>query len=290
MDFQIKNDQISVTISDFGAELRSIQSANGIEYLWQGDDNWASTAPNLFPCIGRLYGQTYRYQGKEYPIAMHGFVKDSILEVVKQTDDECVFALYSSEETKASYPFEFGYQIGYKVEGKSLLITTRVENKDEKNMFFAIGGHPSFNLPLDEGVRFDDYYLEFSEECEPKQIEILSDRLYSGEDKVFALADKKRLYLNYQLFDENALVFRDMAKTVTLKSDHGKHGVTLNYPDMRYLGIWSFQKKYLPYLCVEPWSSIFGRSQIVEELTGQPSLIPLSAGNCYQTEWSITVF
>lgn len=290
MNYQIKNEQIAVTISDLGAELRSILGTDGTEYLWQGDSNWKDTAPNLFPCIGRLHEQTYRFRGSAYQIDMHGFVKSSVLTVVRQSETECVFELRASEKTKQSYPFAFVYQIGYQVEGNRLLIRTRVENQDDKNMFFAVGGHPSFNVPLDEGVKFEDYYLEFSAECEPKQIEILSDRLYSGRDILFPLTDKRRLHLNYDLFDENALVLRDMDQKVTLKTDLGSHGVTLEYPDMRYLGIWSFQRKYLPYLCIEPWSSVFGRSGTMEDLARQPSLIPLSAGSHYQTEWSITVF
>jgi len=200
MNYLIKNEQITVEISDYGAELQSIKGADGTEYLWQGDSNWPSKAPNLFPCIGRLHNQTYRFRGKEYQIDMHGFVKSSTLTVIMKSEEECVFELQASEQTKLSYPFEFVYRIGYKVEENCLKITTQVENKDNKNMFFAIGGHPSFNVPLDEGVKFEDYYLEFSAECEPKQLEILENRMYSGNDISFPLTDKRRLYLDYQLF------------------------------------------------------------------------------------------
>ena len=34
---ELRNEQLSVVVSEKGAELQSIQDANGKEYLWQGD-------------------------------------------------------------------------------------------------------------------------------------------------------------------------------------------------------------------------------------------------------------
>ena len=49
MDYIIKNDKVTVVISDLGAEMMSIKK-DGCEYLWQGDSTyWAGRACNLFP-------------------------------------------------------------------------------------------------------------------------------------------------------------------------------------------------------------------------------------------------
>ena len=55
MNYKISNSKLSVEISSKGGELRSIQDAEGKEYLWQGDvASWTDRGPNLFPYIGRM--------------------------------------------------------------------------------------------------------------------------------------------------------------------------------------------------------------------------------------------
>ena len=64
---QIKNELLTVEISEHGAELQSIKDCEGQEYLWDGDaDYWGRKSPILFPRVSdepawicarrRLYG------------------------------------------------------------------------------------------------------------------------------------------------------------------------------------------------------------------------------------------
>ena len=49
---QIKNDSLSLSISEHGAELQSIKDINGKEYLWDGDpEYWPRHSPILFPIV-----------------------------------------------------------------------------------------------------------------------------------------------------------------------------------------------------------------------------------------------
>lgn len=49
----LKNEFLSLTVDTTGAQMMSIRSADGCEYLWQGDPKyWADRAPTLFPFIG----------------------------------------------------------------------------------------------------------------------------------------------------------------------------------------------------------------------------------------------
>ena len=51
----LSNGQISVTISDVGAELMSITGKTGSEYLWYGEPEWWEyRAPVRFPIVGGL--------------------------------------------------------------------------------------------------------------------------------------------------------------------------------------------------------------------------------------------
>ena len=37
-------------------------------------------------------------------------------------------------------------------------------------MYFGLGGHPGFNVPLTEGKRFEDYRLRFENPCHPQNV------------------------------------------------------------------------------------------------------------------------
>ena len=53
----LKNEQLQIAISEHGAELQSIQDADGNEYLWQG------RSPILFPIVCGLWDDCYRLDG-----------------------------------------------------------------------------------------------------------------------------------------------------------------------------------------------------------------------------------
>lgn len=40
----------------------------------------------------------------------------------------------------------------------------KVKNLDENTMYYSIGGHPGFNVPLTEGEAFEDYYVKMTPE------------------------------------------------------------------------------------------------------------------------------
>ena len=72
----ISNSVLTVGVSEHGAELQSIQK-NGKEYLWQGDTRfWGRRSPVLFPIVGRVWEDTYRYAGNSYRMGQHGFARD----------------------------------------------------------------------------------------------------------------------------------------------------------------------------------------------------------------------
>ena len=52
--------------------------------------------------------------------------------------------------------------ISYELGGDGITVHYQVANTGEKEMFFSIGGHPAFNVPLEEGLSFEDFYLAFS--------------------------------------------------------------------------------------------------------------------------------
>ena len=152
-----------------------------------------------------------------------------------------------------------------------------------------MGGHPGFRLPMEEGVKFEDYYLEFGEECYPDRIGHTEACFLSGENKRYPLEENRRLRLRHELFDEDAIVLQSMADRVTLKTDQGSRKVTLYYPQLPYLGIWHVPKTTAPYVCVEPWTSLPSRQGIIEDIRFKPDLIRLKEQEEYCNCWSIKI-
>ena len=80
------NDSLKVQVNSHGGELWSIQTKDGAEYLWQGDEAyWKDRALNLFPYIARLTEGKYMLDGKTYEMPIHGFVNSSDLEAEEHT-------------------------------------------------------------------------------------------------------------------------------------------------------------------------------------------------------------
>ncbi len=290
MDYQICNEELCLTISDMGAEMQSVRR-DGREYLWNGDSTyWPERAPILFPFVGRFTDGRYLLDGEEYKMDIHGFARHFPYKVLCRNENEIVFELCDNEETFKMYPYHFRLQAAYKVQGHKIIITYRVYNCSENTMYFGIGAHPGFALPFDEGVDFADYYLEFSGKSRPMRIGHTEACFLSGESREYPLEGGKYLKLSHDMFDDDAVVLREIADEVTLKSDKGERRVTVSYPNFPFLGFWHAPKTKAPYLCIEPWASLPSRQDIIEEFRYKSDLVRLAPGGVYQNEWSISVY
>ena len=291
MLFSIENEHLKLTVDTLGAQMMSIRSKDGCEYLWQGDPAfWADRCPVLFPFIGRLEGKKYLCEGKEYPLGIHGFAAGAQFAPDFYGPDTLVMTLAANADTMAVYPYDFVLEITYRLVGSTVEVRNRVRNSGEKTMHFALGGHPGFRVPLEDGERFEDYLLEFSEPCLPERIGFTADSvLVSGQRTPYPLEDGRRLSLRHDLFDEDAIILRDMAHQVCLRSRSCPRSVTVSYPDMPYLGFWHWPHKPAPYVCIEPWTSLPGRAGITEDLALREDLIHLPAGREWVNTWAITI-
>ena len=290
MDYIIKNKYLTVAIQKKGAMLWSIKDNSNHEYLWQAiPPYWGDRAPNLFPCISGMTDGKYVYSGRTYEIDFHGFAKDMDFEVDQISDSHIVLSICNTEETYRQYPFQFQFSIIYRLEGTKIVVTYHVTNNDDKVMYFAVGGHPGFKVPLDEESVFEEWYLEFDEVKNVKRVQISEECLVTGNLTKLPLTKGVKLPLRHNLFDNGAIILADVSQSVTLKSNNSKVAVRITYPDMPYLGIWHQSNTDSPYVCIEPWSSLPARNGIVEDLKTQPGLILLKSKCNYKNQWSIEI-
>ena len=257
MNYILQNDKLKATFKTAGAELTSVVSTEtGREYMWYADPKfWCRTSPVLFPAVGGLKNGTYTYQGKEYQLEKHGFARNMEFELEKQTEDQLIFRLEATDETKKSFPFEFVLRIIYTLTGNKLRVDWEVVNRDEKTMYFSIGGHPAFLHP--ENVQ--PYILFDSDEIICSQVDTPTGLLAPEE---WPLPLENRAYrIDDHAFDHDALVIQNhQSHQVALADDQMRVYVKVTF-DAPLYGVWAPPGKGVPFVCIEPW---YGRCDRID--------------------------
>jgi galactose mutarotase-like enzyme len=286
----IKNDFLTVTAQEAGAQLLSVLGADGTEYLWQGDSKyWSDRSPNLFPYVGRLKEGHYYVDGESHQMRIHGIAPYRDFRLVSNNGNEMVLELTDDAETLAQYPRRFAFRVIYRLDGSTLEVCYEVENRDEKTMYFGLGGHPGFQVPLVRGKSFEDYRLRFGEVTDCQEVILTPDCFITDATRPFPLEEGCILPLRHSLFDNDAIVLTSMAHSITLEAEGDPHSVTVSYPQMPYLGLWHRPHTDAPYVCIEPWCSLPSGADGVTVLEEKKDLLFLEAGDTYQNRWSIQV-
>ena len=288
MNHKISNGIITLEVAEKGAEMMSVQKDGG-EYLWQGNPEfWSGRACNLFPICGRLTDGKYTYKGNTYEMVLHGFAKLSDFVLKEQTENKLVFSLKSNDEIKKIYPFDFEYVVTYTLNGATLNIEYSVENAGKETMYFAFGGHPGFNVPLNGEGKFEDYYVEFAEATNPEQL-VFEECYMSDKTVPFALENGVRLNLKHDLFVNDAIFLTKMSNKVTLASAKTNRSVTVEYPNMKYVGFWHKPYSEAPYVCIEPWMSVPAYYNVVDDLETKRDMTKLEPGKTFKNNILITI-
>ncbi|MBQ8203286.1 MAG: aldose 1-epimerase family protein [Clostridia bacterium] len=287
---KIENKFLVVEIEELGAQLKSIKDKSGTEYLWQGDERyWKDRAINIFPFVARLTEGKYTLGGKTYEMNIHGFARNMNYTVDRVSESEVSFTITETAETLKAYPYKFEFTINYKLVDNKLINTYIVKNNDTKQMYFGVGGHPGFNVPFEKETEFEDYYLEFEGDGENLRVNFSEDCYVLDGFTPFTLDNGNKLNLKHNLFDDDAIVLKNAAKSVMLKSDKVDRAVRVTYEGMDYLGIWHKPKTDAPYVCIEPWSSLPSRKGIIEEFETKPDLVSIGVGDTYKNGFAVEI-
>lgn len=289
MRIGIHNAFLTVTADTSGAELMSIRAADGTEYLWQGDPAyWKDRSLVLFPYVARLTEGRYRLDGQTYEMPIHGLAPYTEFTLAKHSADAMTFEMTDTPETRKSYPRAFRFTVTYRLADKTLAVIYGVENRDARTLYFGLGGHPGINVPLAKGKTFTDYRLRFENAAPAVRVGFDAACFRNGQDEPFPLENGNILPLRHDLFDDDAIVLRDMDRAVTLETDGDRHTVTARFPQMPYLGLWHWPKTDAPYVCIEPWCSlpsVAGELTVFEE---KEDLLSVPPHGSYRNEWTLT--
>ncbi|CAN5727845.1 aldose 1-epimerase family protein [soil metagenome] len=288
--YKIENDKLSIAIHPKGAELSSIyDKQDQLEYMWNADpDFWGKTSPVLFPIVGTLKSNVFYFKGNTYEMTRHGFARDKNFEVTEQTQSTIKFTLLSNAETLKVFPFEFDFSILYTLENKRLSVTYIVNNLGNESMYFSVGGHPAFKLPISDELNYEDYYLQFNKIENTGRWPISKDGLIEVESEPL-MTNTNQLPLKKEMFYKDAIVFKNLASDeVQLKSLKDSHGFSFKFHGFPFLGIWA--AKDADFLCIEPWCGIADSVNANQHLEEKEGIEKLAPGENFERDWSITIF
>lgn len=290
MNKTIETSRLRVSIKTKGAELYSVvNKETGLEYMWGGDPTfWGKTSPVLFPIVGALKNDTYLFNNHAFNLARHGFARDFEFEADESVEDRIVLTLNATSLSLEKYPFQFQLKIGYTVEGNFLLVNYGVQNTGPQEMYFSIGGHPAFKVPLVNATAYSDYYLVFNKIENSPRWPISSGGLI-GSAPVPFLNNSDRIDLNKNLFNQDALVFKNLqSDMVSLKSTGHDHGLDFHFNGFPFLGIWA--AKNADFVCIEPWCGIADAETHDQKLISKEGIEKIAVGESWSRTWKVQFY
>jgi galactose mutarotase-like enzyme len=230
----LKNDYISVKISNVGAELLSLYDIERqTEILWQQEGGlWDYTSPLLFPVIGECFQNQYLCHNEIYSTPRHGFARITSFELISASKASASFLLTQNEQTLKQYPFNFELTLDYILDGKKCIMRSTVINPGPDDLPFQLGYHPGFRFDLSDleqcYILFDREEPQFPHMSTPTRLDI--SNIPMGE---------RNTYIAY---NPNS----DFVTMVT-----PEYRVKIGIEDFTRLAIWR-KTKDMPFVCIEP--------------------------------------
>lgn len=287
MNYRLQNDFLTAIIKDDGAELCSLMDNKQMEYIWNADSRyWPRHTPVLFPLVGKVLNNTYTHNGESFHVGQHGFARDMVFTVAKQSDTAITFTLKSNEETLKLYPFNFEFSITYTLTENTLHITYDVVNTDKETIGFKIGAHPGFRCPLFEDETMEDYYFEFEVNEKATLMPLVNPGYFTDETSTF---EGKTIAISPELFAKDALVFTNFKSSkIALRSRKHSNYLEVGFPNFPYLGLWS-PSTPSPFVCIEPWFGHADFTDEADEFMAKKDIVTLAVGKTFSCTHTMTI-
>lgn len=286
---ELRNEQLSVVVSEKGAELQSIKDASGKEYLWQADPNfWPRHSPILFPIVCSVNNDTYSVDGKEYHLPRHGFARDTEFKLIVQNDRKVTFALESSEETKKVYPYDFTLSISYVLEGNKIGVIWHVHNTDTQEIHFQIGGHPAFNIP---GMKAGDTQSGRIRLDNEDALDGLKSYIDGSHEMIEIPVEAEQGIIEFTdntWRNDSVKIHKSQVHRAELLGTDGEPEVTVDFRTP-VIAFWSPFGKQAPFVCIEPWYGLGDPRGFNGEFKDKPLMNHLQPGASFMSRYDITI-
>lgn len=275
---------LRLTVSPLGAEMQALRSAEGEDYLWDGDAAfWTGRAPVLFPIVGRAPGDVVSSGGLSATMGQHGFARRSRFALAEETGSLCRHVLRATEETRALYPFDFVLEVTHRLEDRTLHCDVRIGNEGAAPMPFGFGFHPAFRWPL-PGAGGQPHVVTLAGGGNPER-RALKDGLLDPEP-IPGPFTEGRLKIAEALFADGALVFPGGADALRYGPEGGP-GLSFRFRNLPDLALW--KPVGAPFLCIEPWHGTASCLGDGPEIADRPNSITLAPGEAADFGYSVTV-
>ena len=286
----LKNDLLTILISEKGAELQSIKEASGKEYLWQADPKyWPRHSPILFPIVCSVNNDTYRVDGKEYHLPRHGFARDREFKVYSEFDNEVSFRLLWDEESLKVYPYKFALYITYLLDDNSLFVEWRVDNLDDKEIHFQIGGHPAFNIPDMKAGESQSGRIRLDNQEPMDALHSYGDGSHEMDEVPFVEAENGLMeFSNNTWRNDSIKIHKCQLHRAELLNKAGEAEVTVEFRTP-VVAFWSPFDKQAPFVCIEPWYGIGDPRGFKGEFKDKPLMNHLQPGASFMSKYEIII-
>ncbi len=261
MNYILKNEFYTFTVSSYGAEIISGLDALGNELMWQSPspELWSSHAPILFPVCGRLVDETYKVYGEEYHMKIHGFARKNEWDVTEASDTCLTLTFSDTEETRMQYPFSFKLVARYELMGEKLSFTFSVTNDSERVMPYMFGWHPGFKLPDGVGPDIEDYRVEFKNVDAVNWYPILGGTEVQQTPEHFPLNNSAYVLNEKQIYENDTMIFTGHGTSCSLYAEGHPFRIDMEWSEnLPLLCIWKEPLSSARFLCIEPWSNLIG--------------------------------
>ena len=244
----------AVILPEKGATVISY-CVEGREYLYRDQANLDSDErprcgiPFLFPAFGRFPEEGFVWEGKSYPMQIHGFGHTSQWTVIRQEENLLQVELCANEDTLALYPFLFRAELSFVLDQGVLTIRQQYENLDTVTMPYSFGFHPYWLVEDEENAQVEvdaaltmDWTTRQMVSCGKKTVKLLFP------------PDFGQGFGSFQGARDSAMLHVAAGKKVRVRFDENFDKLTL----------WNIRGK--GFICVEP-------------INGVPNGI--ATGNCF---------
>ncbi|WMJ84527.1 hypothetical protein ACS3UN_06750 [Oscillospiraceae bacterium LTW-04] len=277
----LENHVLRVLFSTCGGHIEEIfDKTTGRSHAWKYSDSvWPRRTSVCFPICGMLPDNRYQYEGVDYEMNPHGFLREQIFVLENKDTTSATLLLTDSPSTQKVFPFRFHLRIRYTLQDDCLSVEYEVFNPSEnQRLLFSIGSHYAYALPVSEGEQLEDYRLRLCGDLDAVRIRVV-DGLQSGSGEsvdvgpdipVANLVDNRSIILSCN---------KSQTSRVTLVNTVSHSGTQVDFTGFEYCVLWA-PYAGAPFICIEPWAGMTGKqsdSAMLEQKNDIQEVSPLAS-------------